>query len=778
MTDSIPADQIAIINEFITEARELIDELEPSIIGLGHMTTATSAGAMSPADRDTLNSIFRLFHSIKGGAGFLGFNNLVKSTHAAEGLLDRLRNGEITLTAEHVDLLCMSCDFTKAALNFIEDQHHDRDMAEGSQQVCEQFERTDNPPEEPIESVADSGTETSPPQPATIINLDLNPQEMISPDTRLKFQQEAVDLLQEIETDLLHLSRIEEDLSPLDRLYRNIHSLKGNCGFMGFGELEKLLHATENVIGHIREASPRGVKLMADMILEIADVIKEALTAIAQGGNGEIQALELHLEILNRHISKKGRPQTSALPSLLGDILIQQGAVNHNDLERALASQNKPIGELLIEQGVVNSEKIETALKVQNRLRSADTSASPAAEVKRQDIRVDLDKLDALINLIGEMVIAENMVIHNPDLHGLELDRFNKAAQHMGKIVRELQEMAMNIRMMPISGLFRRMIRLVHDLSRKSGKQVDFNISGEATEVDKTVIEKITDPLIHLIRNAVDHGLEDNEGRQLAGKSTTGTISLNASHAEGEVLVTITDDGRGMDRDKLIQKATEKGLIEGDGSQLSDQEALNLIFLPGFSTAEQVTDISGRGVGMDVVRQNMTSIKGRINVHSVLGQGTTISLHIPLTLAIIDGMLLRTGTAHYILPILSIRESFRPMSSSITITPDGQELVRVRNSLLPVIRLHTLHQITPEHSRLEDGILIILDCSGTSNLCLFVDELLGQQQTVIKGLSEYIAQQGNVSGVSGCTILGNGEVCLILDVRALEDLVNKGQHPY
>lgn len=543
MSDDISDDQKDIINEFITEARDLIDELEPTIIGLGQMANADSGEKLSPDDLATLNSIFRLFHSIKGGAGFLGMNNLVKSTHTAETLLDRLRNGSMALAAHHVDLLCAACDFTKEALAHIEANFNDVAMAAAADQVVEKFEgggggevapltRAESPAVDSAAALSPSEpapVQSSPPKAPPTIDLDLTPQELVSPDTRHKFLQEADDLIVEIETDLLSLANIENDLSPLDRLYRNVHSLKGNCGFLGFGELQTLLHTEETIISLTKEGKHKGIKRVADMLLDLIDVIKEALAAISQGGNGEVQGLDLYIEILNHHIPDKLQTPTSSPSTRLGDILVQQGALSQEDLDQALAAQAKPIGELLVERGVISQDKIAKALKVQEHLRPntpTPSAVASAPESKRQDIRVDLDKLDALINLIGEMVIAENMVIHSPDLQGLELDRFNKAAQHLSKIVRELQEMAMVIRMMPISGLFKRMIRLVHDLSRKSGKKVDFRLAGENTEVDKTVIEKISDPLVHLVRNAMDHGMEDTDGRIAAGKSETGVVSL------------------------------------------------------------------------------------------------------------------------------------------------------------------------------------------------------------------------------------------------------------
>ncbi len=379
-----------------------------------------------------------------------------------------------------------------------------------------------------------------------------------------------------------------------------------------------------------------------------------------------------------------------------------------------------------------------------------------------------------MINLIGELVIAENMLIHNPDLKGLELENFNKAGQHMSKLVRELQEMAMTIRMIPVSGLFRRMIRLVHDISVKAGKKVELELIGEETEMDKTVIETITDPLVHLLRNSLDHGLEPPDERLAAGKGEKGTVKLSARHEEGEVWVTIEDDGRGLNKEKILEKAIANGLIEGDGSDLTDKQINNLIFAPGFSTAAAITDISGRGVGMDVVKKNLEKIKGKIDVYSTPGQGSKIVLRIPLTLAIIDGMIVRVGTASCIVPTLSMLEAFRPVMEQITITPDGEELAQVRENFLPIIRLHDILGKKPDSSKLEDGILIVLEYQET-RFCLFIDEILGQQQTVIKGLSNFI---GNVPGVSGCTILGDGNVCLILDVGTLVDSAESKKNKY
>jgi two-component system chemotaxis sensor kinase CheA len=286
---------------------------------------------------------------------------------------------------------------------------------------------------------------------------------------------------------------------------------------------------------------------------------------------------------------------------------------------------------------------------------------------------------------------------------------------------------------------------------------------GEDTEVDKTVIEHIGDPLVHIVRNAIDHGLESPEARREAGKPETGTVTIEARHEGGEVWIIISDDGRGLSREKILDKARSRGLVHGNGNDLRDEEVFKLVFEPGFSTAEKVTDISGRGVGMDVVKKNIEKLNGRVGVRSRPGQGSDFTLHIPLTLAIIDGMLVRVGDTQYAIPLLSIRESFRPTLRQITRRPDGQETVRVREEILPVLRLHEIFGKQPDTEDLCEGILVIVEADGEP-VCLFVDELTGQQQTVIKGLSSYM---GRVNGISGCTISGAGDVSLILDVGSL-----------
>ncbi len=752
MSIHIDEDQIEIIQEFVTESRDMIEQLEPAIIELGRNS-----------DGETLNAIFRLFHSMKGSAGFLEFDHLARVAHASENLLDLIRNAAIELVPEHVSLLCGACDFAKDALDGVESDYTDAAMAAAadaiSQQLHEAIESAQGAADGTAAEVSADGAAASDSGEAAAL-----PELEITDDMRQSFVQEGNELLQHAEQGLLAWSEHPGDTESIGDIFRQIHSFKGNCGFFGFARLEQLSHQMENILDRVKDGAQLLVDNPADGLLAALDELQQGVNGIAEGKDDQVDDLERHLAALQQLVSPP-----------LGDYLRQDG-VAEESIQRAVATQKKPVGEILIEQGSASPQQIEKALQDQQEtIRRAKAAAPPATRgkspAKRQDIRVELGKLDNLINLIGELVIAENMLIHNPDLKGLELENFNKAGQHMSKLVRELQEMAMTIRMIPVSGLFRRMIRLVHDISVKAGKKVDLELIGEETEIDKTVIETITDPLVHLLRNSLDHGLEPPDERIAAGKSEKGTVRLSARHEEGEVWVIIEDDGRGLNKEKILAKAIEKGIIEGDGSDLSDKQIHNLIFAPGFSTAAQITDISGRGVGMDVVKKNLEKIKGKIDVGSVPGQGSKITLRIPLTLAIIDGMIVRVGTTTCIVPTLAILEAFRPEREQITLTPDGAELVRVRENFFPIVRLHEILDKEPDSRDFAAGILIVLEYQE-SRFCLFIDEILGQQQTVIKGLSDFI---GTVPGVSGCTILGDGGVSLILDVGTLVEAAD-GQH--
>lgn len=381
-------------------------------------------------------------------------------------------------------------------------------------------------------------------------------------------------------------------------------------------------------------------------------------------------------------------------------------------------------------------------------------------------ISVNVTKLDVLMDLVGELVIAEAMVTQNPELAGLELNSFHKAARQLKKISNELQDGVMSIRMVPLSGTFQKMNRIVRDMSKKLNKQVELVLIGEDTEVDKNVIEHISDPLMHLLRNSIDHGIEVPEERIEAGKNPIGKVTLEAKNAGNEVIINIVDDGKGLNREKLLQRARENNLIHKNEADLTDKEIYSFIFAPGFSTKEKVTEFSGRGVGMDVVMKNINAVGGTVIVNSEAGKGSIITLKIPLTLAIIAGMTVKVGKASYTIPIVSIRESFRPVEQNIIIDPDGCEMIMVRGQCYPIIRLHKIYNIATEVTEFTEGIIIMVE-TGKNKIGIFADQLVGQQQIVVKPVPVYIKNISNITGITGCTLLGDGSISLILDAVGL-----------
>lgn len=380
---------------------------------------------------------------------------------------------------------------------------------------------------------------------------------------------------------------------------------------------------------------------------------------------------------------------------------------------------------------------------------------------------VRLEKLDKLMDLVGEIVITESTVTKNPHVLNLHIDSFEKAARQLRKLTDELQDIVMSIRMIPVSATFHKMERIVRDMSKKIDKQAELIIIGEDTELDKNVIDNLSDPLMHIIRNAMDHGIEPVSEREQKGKNPVGRIVLEAKNTGGEVIIVISDDGRGLDKDKLIKKGVEKGLIKKQKSEVSDKEAYSLIFAPGFSTKEQVTEFSGRGVGMDVALKNIEKMGGSLSVDSVLEQGMTVQMRIPLTLAIIDGMQVGVGESVYIIPMLAIKESFKPKKDDVFCDPEGNEMIMIRGNCYAVLRLHELLGLKTNITNFEDGILVMVE-SDSQTFCVFVDCLIGEQQTVIKPMPLYISRSiGWIKSIAGCTILGDGSISLILDINGL-----------
>lgn len=390
--------------------------------------------------------------------------------------------------------------------------------------------------------------------------------------------------------------------------------------------------------------------------------------------------------------------------------------------------------------------------------------SAPKANHKQSLISVDVHKLDMLMDLVGELVISEAMVTKNKELEGLSLDNFYKAARQHKKRLLDLQDVVMSIRMVSLAPTLNKMNRLVRDMCKKLDKEADLELIGQDTEVDKNIIEHIGDPLMHIVRNSMDHGIETPKERVEAGKEGKGKIIIEAKNAGGEALITIKDDGNGLDKDKILKKAGEHGLL--DGRELSDREIYSLIFLPGFSTNDDVTEYSGRGVGMDVVVKEIEKIRGNVAAYSVQGKGTTITIKIPLTLAIIDGMTIRVGRSTFTIPITAIKESIIVKKEDIINDLDNKEMILIRGKCYSILRLHKLYEIETDIENIEDGIVVMVEDEGKQK-CIFADELIGEQQVVIKALPEYIKK---VNGVSGCTLLGDGSISLILDVSKIVNL--------
>ena len=438
-------------------------------------------------------------------------------------------------------------------------------------------------------------------------------------------------------------------------------------------------------------------------------------------------------------------------------------------LTNIISKLNEKYFQVNTDEEIINTNESEKTIFNQNDKKDSELKKEENKLIKK-DIRVDIVKLDKLFDLVGELITIESIFVNNTEFLKIKSLSFRKITGFLNKISKELQEVIMSMRMITIENVFNRTKRILRDLSLKTGKKVEIEISGQETEVDKNIIEMLSDPLMHLIRNAVDHGIESENERINKNKPIHGLLKLNAGYEGNEIFITLEDDGKGLDRDKIINKILEQGIGTNDVNNLSDREIWNYIFDAGFSTSEEISEISGRGVGLDVVKRNMDKIHGKIDVVSKKDKGTIFKIRIPLTLAIIEGLLMKVGNGYYVLPILSVNKAFRPTKESITTTMDGLEVVKVKDELFPVIRLHEFFNIQPNKHILQEGIIVIIE-SGKRKLCIFVDELIGQQQQmVVKGFDSYL---GVKKGMTGCTILGNGNIGFILDVESILNLSEK-----
>ncbi|HUJ48622.1 MAG TPA: chemotaxis protein CheA [Bryobacteraceae bacterium] len=583
------------------------------------------------------------------------------------------------------------------------------------------------------------------------------------PELLNDFILEAREHLTSIELQLLTLDQDPANAEAIHAVFRGFHTIKGMAGFLDLDAVRDVSHEVETILDLARNAQLAITPKVIDAILASKDYLSHwmgELEAMLQSGRTpEADDNRALIETIRGVARGSARPETAAAAE---PVRCESAEPADPPGAEALVAEAPHPPAAPVEGATSGLLDLAREVAVQPaEAAEAPKPAEPAAVVARS-IKVDTAKLDYLVDMVGEMVIAQSMVRHDPDLTTGVKPRLARNLSQLARITDEVQRTAMSMRMIPIGQLFQKTARLVRDLSRKASKQVDLELSGEDTELDRNIVEELADPLMHMVRNAVDHGIETPEDRLKAGKPPNAKVLLKAAHQAGHILIQISDDGRGLDRERILRKAREKGLIEPE-AQLSEAEIFNLIFLPGFSTAEKITDVSGRGVGMDVVRKHLQKLRGRVDVHSRPGAGTTFLMKLPLTLAIIDGLVVGVGSQRYIVPIFAVREMLKPTADAISTIRGREEMAMVRGTLLPLIRLHRRFGIDPRFENPWDSLLIVSE-NGGKQFCLMVDELIGKQEVVIKSLGE--AMQ-NIPGVAGGAILGDGRVGLILDLEGL-----------
>lgn len=704
---------------FFDEAEELLAEMERLLLGVD----------VAAPDPEDLNAIFRTAHSVKGGASTFGLTDMCDVTHVLESLLDRIRKGEMALTSNHVDAFLAAKDGLKMQL----DGH--RHGAEVDSEAIANVRMA-------LHDLAEGLVPAAP---------------VVAP-SYLTAQPRHEHSLENARRYKIELPQVAQ---------RDINALVDELGLMGRVSVAPLEDGRTALIITTHE-SLDDIIAICSFVLEPGDLKIFEAPALTP----EQRALEA---------AERKRIEDAQGYGFFGpddEVALSCGASDDDDPGYGFF---QPIEQIRAAAGIVESrpepaagqpapaparsEARSEALSVVEHLAelSAEKKASKKdAQSESSSIRVSVEKVDQLINLIGELVITNAMLEQRSTvLDPIEHERLLSSVSQLGRNTRELQEAVMSIRMMPMDFVFSRFPRMVRDLAGKLGKKVDFITHGAATELDKGLIERIVDPLTHLVRNSIDHGVEMPAARAAAGKSEAGRLFLSAGHQGGHIVIEVADDGAGLNREKILAKAAANGLAVSNS--MSDPEVWQLIFAPGFSTAEVVTDVSGRGVGMDVVKRNITAMGGTVDIRSAAGFGTTISISLPLTLAILDGMSIRSGDEVYILPLSFVVESLQPAREDVRDIAGRGRVLKVRGEYLPLIPLHQMFDIEPRHREPSDGIVVILETEG-KKAALFVDELVGQQQVVVKNLE---ANYRKVAGISGATIMGDGGVALILDVAAL-----------
>ncbi len=684
---------------FFQESREGLDVMESGLLSLG-----------ATADSENINTIFRAAHSIKGGSATFGFAEVAGFTHGVETLLDEMRNGVRPVTAEAIQALLQACDCLREMIAATEaeqplDQVRIASLNGDIKHILGETIEAPAPVLTPARAVGNEAAGTgAASEPG---------------GWRVRFEPVA---------DLL---RLRNEPTRMFAELRRLGAMVAHADTSRLPLLDALdpescyLSWNIDITGQI----PRG------RLDEVFDWVDSGCR------------LEFTPTGASAPVAPAPRAQASAQP--------QAAAID------AWSAETKAVAPTETKAVALTEAKVAAPVDAD---RSAPASA-PAQKASGDSgsIRVATEKVDNIINLVGELLITQSMLSSFADgIDPNDLDRLRQGLSQLARNTRELQESVMQIRMLPISFAFNRFPRIVHDLSRKLAKKVELKLSGEGTELDKTVLEKISDPLVHLVRNALDHGLEIPERRVAAGKQETGTLELAAFHEGGNIIIEVRDDGAGLNKAKILQKARERALVAPD-QELTDEQIDNLIFMPGFSTAEQISDVSGRGVGMDVVRRNINDLGGHVQISSKEGLGSTIRIRLPLTLAILDGQLVRVGKEIYIISLLAIVETIQVTRERVNTLVGRTEVFRLRDEYLPVVKLCDQFGVEPDSRSAEDGLLVVLEADG-KRVGVLVDDLLAQQQVVIKSLESNFK---SVAGIAGATILGDGTVALIIDAAGL-----------
>ncbi|HWW79580.1 MAG TPA: chemotaxis protein CheA [Steroidobacteraceae bacterium] len=737
---------------FFEESFEALDSMEAALLKL-------DIGAPEP---ELINTIFRVAHSIKGGSATFGFSDIASFTHSCETLLDELRSGGMQVSLDISDLLLKTVDVMRAMLRSTQskqplDMQRVSDIQFDVELMIAQKNAAGpgNAPAKPAAvapvAVAPPPAPARAPEPVSVAATPMVA--AVAKHWEISFRpyrelfargNDPLRMMREL-AELGEL-KVEVDTSALPAFA----ALDAQSCYLAW-KLELAGDVTEDAIKQVFEWAEGDCDL--DLRLVGAETTAAPVVAAATASApAEVAASNIVADaILSGNTSPLGIPSPPlGVPSLTAQSLAARSPA-------AEVPKHEPSAPAAAAAAPTAAAPTLTAVP------SAKQDASIGAVGDSGSIRVSVEKIDELMNTVGELVITQAMLSQlGAVLEGTNAEKLRAGLAQLERNTRELQESVMRVRMLPISFVFSRFPRMVRDIAQRLGKQIDLKLTGEQTELDKTVLEKIGDPLVHLVRNSIDHGIEMPDVRIAAGKGAAGTVHLDACHRGGNIAVEVSDDGGGLDKDRILAKAKQRGLV-GQNDVLTDEQIHDLIFLPGFSTAEKTTDLSGRGVGMDVVRRNVKELGGKIELRSERGKGSRFIITLPLTLAIVDGQSVAVGSETYIIPLISIVESMRLKETSISRLSGHNEVFSFRGDYLPIIRLHELFGVEPRARALHEGLVVIAEGDGR-RVGLFVDDLLGQQQVVIKSLE---ANYGHVEGVSGATILGDGSVALILDVAGI-----------